>query len=322
MAARQFRSDASLAGERTTRDAIGPVLAQHGFDVLSDQRVVRGTATTQVVTARLGAGAPLKAHVRLCWRRDGRNPREDGYSAAQLRAKLIAGDWERTLAFIAERAAGEGITHSLFAQGGREGITMAALVPSERIPFIWRPQRDISAALIARGATGRWRKNHAENGSSPTIWLQDDRWPESHAVADVLWTWPGVVNVLALPRSSAGGDDAIEDSLDDLPFDASALGRDVGERLALVRSGYSRDPKVRASVLERSGGRCERVGCGQGREYSGFLDVHHILGVGMSDRFWSCVALCPNCHREAHFSPDRDAVNAELRDFASRFASP
>ena len=44
------------------------------------------------------------------------------------------------------------------------------------------------------------------------------------------------------------------------------------------------------------------------------------LGIDVSDRVWTCVALCPNCHREAHFSPDRDAINAQLRDFAAQFA--
>jgi len=97
------------------------------------------------------------------------------------------------------------------------------------------------------------------------------------------------------------------------------LGRDAGERQVSARSGYPRDAKVRAAVLERSGGQCERRGCNQIRTYAGFLDVHHILGVGVSDRVWSCVALCPNCHREAHFSPDRDAINIELRDFAAQF---
>jgi Permuted papain-like amidase enzyme, YaeF/YiiX, C92 family len=46
---------------------------------------------------------------------------------------------------------------------------------------------------------------------------------------------------------------------------------------------------------------------------------YHILGVGVSDRMWSCVALCPNCHREAHFAHDRDAINAALGSFARRF---
>lgn len=316
MATRQFRTEASVAGEARTRDAIAPLLSRHGFDVLADARTVRGTATTQVITARRGQSDPVKMHVRLCWRRDGRTAREDNYSAAQLRASLIGDDWERTLAFVADRAIASGNTHILFVQDAADGVVFAAMVPSNEIPAIWQRQREISADLIERGDTGRWRKNHAENGSSPTIWLQDDRWPTTHAVADALWQWPGVVNVLTLPAIV----DAMQDSVDDLPADSALIGRDAGEKLISVKSGYPRDAKVRAAVIARAEGQCEQEGCGQNRPFPGFLDVHHILGVGVSDRIWSCVALCPNCHRDAHYAPDRDTINAALRDYARRFA--
>ncbi len=318
MAKRQFRTDGSLASEARTRNAIAPLLNRHGFDIIADDRTVRGTATTQVITAKRGDSEPVKMHVRLCWRRDGRNAREKSYSAAQLRASLIEDSWERTLAFVADRAQAAGNDFILFIQDAADGVVFAALVPSDQIPAIWQRQRDVSASLIERGDTGRWRKNHAENGSSPTIWLQDDRWPTTHAVADALWHWPGVINVLALP--SAPHDTGMLDSVDDLHTDCALIGRDDSERRLSIKSGYPRDPKVRAAVLVRAEGRCERGECGEHRAYPGFLDVHHILGVGVSDRAWTCVALCPNCHREAHYAPNRDAINADLREYALRFA--
>jgi 5-methylcytosine-specific restriction protein A len=318
MATRQFRTDASVASEARTRDAIVPLLNRHGFEVLADERTVRGTATTQVITAKRGKGDPVKLHVRLCWRRDGRNAREDSYSAAQLRASLIEDSWEKTLAFVADRARAAGNDFALFVQDAADGVVFAAMVPSDQIPAIWQRQREVSANIIERGDTGRWRKNHAENGSSPTIWLQDDRWPTAHAVADALWQWPGVVNILALPALSESA--ASLDSVDDLPADRALLGRDIGERLVSIKSGYPRDPKVRAAVLVRAEGRCEREECGEQRPYPGFLDVHHILGVGVSDRAWTCVAICPNCHREAHFAPDQSAINVRLMEYAKQFA--
>ncbi|MFW2447955.1 MAG: HNH endonuclease [Qipengyuania pacifica] len=319
MASRQFRSAESIAGERQTRDAVISLLARHGFAELREDRTQRGTAITQIIDGRSPEGEGIKLHVRLCWRRDGRNAREDSYSAAQLRAKLVDDDWQNTLDFIVDRAADAEISHALFVQGGRDGITMVAMVPIDQIPAIWQRQREVSEDVIARGHTGRWRKNHAENGSSPTIWLQDDRWPATHVVADVLWNWAGVVNVLALPTSEHKA--FVDDSFDDLPIDPQRLGRDQGKRVKAVRSGYPRDPKVRAAVLERADGNCERLGCSESRPFAGFLDVHHILGVGLSDRVWSCVALCPNCHREAHFAPDRDAINRQLQEFAASFES-
>ncbi|WP_232450568.1 HNH endonuclease signature motif containing protein [Burkholderia ubonensis] len=40
--------------------------------------------------------------------------------------------------------------------------------------------------------------------------------------------------------------------------------------------------------------------------------MHHILGVEKGDRIWNCVALCPNCHRDAHYSPDEPELNRQL----------
>lgn len=316
---RPFRTPESISAEEVTRAAVVGLLERHGFTDINDRQTRHGTAVSQVVTARTGSGQRVTMHVRLCWRRNGRTPREKTYSAAQLRARLVDGSWERTLDFIATQELKDGNSHNLIVQFEGEDFVHGALIPSEQVGAIWRAQRAASDRLIAAGKMGRIRKNHAANGSSPTLWLQDDRTPYAHEVSDILWSWPGVVNVLALSRirdSSA----IIDDTFDDLPIDYGIVGRDTGGRVERMVSGYSRDPKVRADVLHRAGGACEREGCREQRAYAGFLDVHHILGVAASDRAWTCVALCPNCHREAHCAPDRDAINLSLAAFASRYA--
>lgn len=111
---------------------------------------------------------------------------------------------------------------------------------------------------------------------------------------------------------------AHDDSIDDLP-DYGALGSDEAARVQRIASGVKRDPRVRKAVLKRGKGRCERGGCGTGKRYRGFLDVHHILGAEKSDRVWNCVALCPNCHRDAHAAPERGQINSKLLTFASKF---
>jgi len=113
----------------------------------------------------------------------------------------------------------------------------------------------------------------------------------------------------------------ISDTNDDLGFDPSLLGRDKAKRTVTITTGVARDPKVRRHVLRRAKNKCERQGCGAKRNFPGFLDVHHILGADESDRVWTCVALCPNCHREAHFSNDRHQLNRELLEFAKKFSS-
>ncbi len=126
-------------------------------------------------------------------------------------------------------------THVLLVQDSPDGFVLAALVPSTEIAVIWLRQRDVSDDLLARGLAGRTTKNHAANGNSPTLWLQDDRHAATPAVARVLWEWPGVVNVMALPVTEAEID---TDTMDDLPV--SDIGRDGAERERTVRSGYWR----------------------------------------------------------------------------------
>lgn len=113
----------------------------------------------------------------------------------------------------------------------------------------------------------------------------------------------------------------VDDTFNDLVgLDLSLLGRDEAERILKTVSGVKRDPAVRRAVIKRCNGTCERPGCGEKRDYPGFLDVHHILGAETSDRPWTCVALCPNCHREAHAAPDRDVINLRLLEFARQFS--
>lgn len=315
-AKRAFRSEESIAAEQISRDSVAPFLAERGFEVLENERRVTGTATEQFVTARLKDGQLVKMRVRICWRREGRNANERKVAAAQLRARLRDDDWEGTLRFIVDRDRQHGNTHNLIIQRDGAAIVFAALVPREALMPIWLRQRDISNDLHQRGLMKSITKNHAMNGASPTIWLQDDRTADAHEVADALWTWPGVVDLSKLaPTDSISRDD----TFDDCPgLDYSTLGSDGAPRRPVIRSEVKRDPRVRRAVLGRTQG-CERKGCGVHRDYAGFLDVHHILGVEKSDRAWNCVALCPNCHREAHFAPDADDLNAQLLEYAKQF---
>lgn len=316
---RAFRSDASLNAEQEARDAVVPFLASRGFQSIREERNVAGTAVEQFITATSADGRPVKMRIRLCWRRDGRGPNERKYAAAQLRARLIDKDWDRTLNFIEARDSERDVTHSLVLQRDAGAFAMAALIPSDALVPIWRRQRDISDELQRAGLMGGIRKNHAMNGASPTLYLHDERTPQAHRVADVLWSWPGVVDLVtiaAVPAPPETGDD----TFDDCPgIDYAALGTDGAARRQVLRSEVRRDPRVRLAVLARTAG-CERPSCGASRPYAGFLDVHHILGVEKSDRVWNCVALCPNCHREAHLSPEADAINRELLAVAQRFA--
>ena len=74
---------------------------------------------------------------------------------------------------------------------------------------------------------------------------------------------------------------------------------------------FDRNPDVVAEVLERAKGTCES--CDKpapfvkARDGTPYLEVHHKvpLAQGGDDTVENAIALCPNCHREAHFGSNR-----------------
>lgn len=282
-----------------------PFLEDRGFTEVTDCR----KGHSQLLTATSPEGVNFSARVRLCWRWE---DQPEKYSAAQLRARLNNGDWDLTIAELVGREAPLGVTHALLVQRYKSEIRFAALIPVAAMTGIINEQKRVSANLIAAGKLGRQKKNHAVNGDSPTMWLMDKRSEAGHQVSDVLWQWDGVEDIAKRPVSTdlVG---IIDDTFSDVAgLDLSLLGRDEALRYQAMVSRVARDPSVRKAVIDRCNGRCERPGCGASRSYSGFLDVHHILGVEISDRVGNCVALCPVCHRDAHFSADRQKLNDSL----------
>jgi 5-methylcytosine-specific restriction protein A len=231
---REFRTQASLDAEKISRNAVVPFLESRSFKVKDDHRSKTGTAESQVVTGLDNSGKAVKMRVRLCWRWD------DGVgqvSAAQLRARLIDDDWDKTLAAIVSRDTSEGVSHALLFQRSGTEVVYAALIPVSSLSAIWKKQRDVSAKLIAAGKMGRVKKNHAMNGQSPTIWLMDKRMPEAHKVPDVLWNWPGVVDLAKAPIASSSVQTVADDTLDDIAgLDYSSMGSDSAQLVSSMRS--------------------------------------------------------------------------------------
>lgn len=74
---------------------------------------------------------------------------------------------------------------------------------------------------------------------------------------------------------------------------------------------------VKQYAMARAAGRCEA--CGNPPPFvndagNGFLEVHHILRLADDglDALENVAAVCPNCHRRAHYSADRVAFQAKL----------
>ena len=86
---------------------------------------------------------------------------------------------------------------------------------------------------------------------------------------------------------------------------------------------YNRSQAIRLYVLRRSGGKCE--GCKAAAPFttpSGnvYLEPHHIrrLSDGGPDHPRWVIALCPNCHRRAHYSEDSQIFNKKLDEIVSQ----
>lgn len=314
MKKRSFRNPESYEAERVTRDMIQDFLLSKGFSDIIDNRKTIGKTQSQNLIATAPDGARINMRVRLGWYQTGKS--RHNYSAAQLRARVIDHDWEGTLNALVKKLVHDGMTHLLVVQRKNTIITHAALIPLEELVSIWCDQRDVSKSLIDQGKLGRRKKNHAMNGSSPTIWLEDDAAPE---VADVLWKHKNVQDLVKLKNDQKFDSSSFsDDTFDDLPgYDSSLIGSDNPQVSNTNKSYVKRDRRVRIEVIKRAQGKCERKECGEKRNYPGFLDVHHILGAEKSDRVFNCVALCPNCHREAHASPDRGLINKSLLEIAS-----
>ncbi|TKB56772.1 HNH endonuclease [Ferrimonas aestuarii] len=90
------------------------------------------------------------------------------------------------------------------------------------------------------------------------------------------------------------------------------------ERLAIYRN---RSQAIKLYTKNRANGVCE--GCKRNApfntKYGPYLEVHHLtrLADGGPDHPANVIALCPNCHREAHYSKSRRQFNAKLSDIAN-----
>jgi len=49
-------------------------------------------------------------------------------------------------------------------------------------------------------------------------------------------------------------------------------------------------------VMQRADNRCQNPDC----RYQGKPEVHHINQNNRDNRLWNLIALCPNCHKDAH----------------------
>lgn len=91
------------------------------------------------------------------------------------------------------------------------------------------------------------------------------------------------------------------------------------ERRVKLGSAFVRDHAIRRAALRRAAGKCEFCGVAGFKMASGdiYLETHHVisLGEGGPDHIQNVVALCPNDHRKAHYSAERESMRTKLSEF-------
>ena len=114
---------------------------------------------------------------------------------------------------------------------------------------------------------------------------------------------------MALPIDSLS-----REQLRQLAQQQASQGANPQERVVLVRK---RSQAIRKYVLIRSNGMCE--GCArpapfQTKAKTPYLEPHHTLRLadGGPDAPEHVIALCPNCHRRAHYADNGAKFNEEL----------
>ncbi|MGM1052866.1 MAG: HNH endonuclease [Pseudomonadota bacterium] len=108
-----------------------------------------------------------------------------------------------------------------------------------------------------------------------------------------------------------------KDSLSRLREKAAQSAPTGGNDRERKRYYYKRSIAVKRYAIARSNGvceRCDKEGPFYTSEGKPFLEVHHIMRLsdGGPDKPEWVAALCPNCHREAHYSTDSNSLNEKL----------
>jgi len=82
----------------------------------------------------------------------------------------------------------------------------------------------------------------------------------------------------------------------------------IPERISTTSTSFRRNPDVVAEVLLRAEGKCENclqpAPFARASDGTPYLEVHHrvMLAAGGEDAVINAIALCPNCHRAAHYA--------------------
>ncbi|MGL4676763.1 MAG: HNH endonuclease [Brevinema sp.] len=88
----------------------------------------------------------------------------------------------------------------------------------------------------------------------------------------------------------------------------------------ITSSAYFRSQQEKLKALQRANNRCENRACSKQvpfikSDHSTYLEVHHIIPLSQNgiDHEKNLIALCPNCHREAHHGQNKNSLRDQFQ---------
>jgi 5-methylcytosine-specific restriction endonuclease McrA len=90
----------------------------------------------------------------------------------------------------------------------------------------------------------------------------------------------------------------------------------IPDKVQTISYDFRRNPDVIAVVLKRANGKCELCGFDapflKASDGNPYLEVHHwiTLSEGGEDTVENTGALCPNCHKQAHYGQRREFIKS------------
>lgn len=112
----------------------------------------------------------------------------------------------------------------------------------------------------------------------------------------------------AISASSRDSDEMLKKRLSEAPT--------IPDKVQTISYDFRRNPDVIVFVLKRANGKCELCGSDapfyRASDGSAYLEVHHwvTLSDGGEDTIENAAALCPNCHKQAHFGQYREYIKS------------
>lgn len=131
----------------------------------------------------------------------------------------------------------------------------------------------------------------------------------THAVSGLSDAGYSVVDIRHI-QTSEKFDDAVEKSLatssQDRKKRLANASKNPVKKITMVEQ-FVRNPDVVAEVLYQANGKCQECGAkapfNRKSDEKPYLEVHHkkTLASGGQDTVENAIAVCPNCHRKAHY---------------------